>query len=141
MIHFQLVASTGSKFDGDVYEVLVPTRNGTIAVFEDHMPLISAGAGGVISIRKKSSDRDDDMDHFAVSGGIIEVDGKTIRFLSDEVTTPDDVSEQEAQAALTRAQELISSATSRSELHEAQRALQHNAAKLQVSRVKKRRHV
>jgi F0F1-type ATP synthase epsilon subunit len=79
VIHFQLVSSTGSKFEDDVYEVLVPTRGGTIAVFEDHMPLISAGASGVISVRKKPTDRDDDMAQFAVSGGIIEVDGKNIR--------------------------------------------------------------
>jgi ATP synthase F1 epsilon subunit len=141
VIHFQLVSSTGSKFEDDVYEVLVPTRGGTIAVFEDHMPLISAGASGVISVRKKPTDRDDDMAQFAVSGGIIEVDGKNIRFLSDEVTTPDEVSEKEAEAALARAEELVASATSRSELHEAQRSLGHTTAKLHLARTKSRKHV
>lgn len=140
MINFQLVSSSGTKFEGDVYEVLLPTKAGIIAVFEDHMPLISAAQGGVISVRVKQSDKDDDMKHFAVSGGILEVDGKHLRFLSDEITTADEVSEKEAEAALARAQELIANAGSRTALHEAHRALAHNTAKLQVARLKRRHH-
>lgn len=140
-MNFQLISATGLKFDDTVYEVLVPTRDGVIALFEDHMPLISAGAPGVLRIRKKSSDRDDAMEHFAVSGGLIQVDGKTARFISDDVTTPDDISEKEAQEALIRAEELMKNAQSRIELHEAKKALDHSGAKLQVSKLKKRRHI
>jgi ATP synthase F1 epsilon subunit len=141
VIKFQLVSVSGMKFDGDVYEVLLPTKDGTIAVFEGHMPLISAGAPGVISIRKKQSDRDDAMQHFAVNGGISEVDGKALRFLSEEVSAPEDISEKEAEAALARAQELVKSAGSRAALDEAHRALQHSTAKLNVARLKNRRHL
>lgn len=140
MLHFQLVSVSGTKYDGDAYEVLVPTRDGTIAIFEDHMPLISAGMPGVISVRRKQSDRDDDMDQFAVKGGVIEIDGKTLRFLSDDVTEPEDVSEKEAEAALTRAQELVAGADSHAELEEAHRVLRHTTAQLHVARLKKRRH-
>jgi ATP synthase F1 epsilon subunit len=140
VIHFQLVSVTGSKFDQDVYEVLVPTKDGIIAVFEDHMPLISAGSAGVISIRKKPTDKDDAMDHFAVSGGILDVDGKNLRFLSEEVTAPEEVSEKEAEAALARAQELIKNAGSRAALDEAHRVLHHSTAQLQVARLKRRHH-
>ncbi len=42
MLHFQLVSTQGLKYDGEAYEVLVPTTGGTIAVFEDHMPLIAS---------------------------------------------------------------------------------------------------
>ncbi|HLY67518.1 MAG TPA: ATP synthase F1 subunit epsilon, partial [Chloroflexota bacterium] len=98
MMHFQLVSAQGFKYDGDAYEVLVPTGGGTIAVFEDHMPLIAAGQGGVVSVRVKQGDRDDDMKHFAVNGGIMQVEGKTLRFLSDDVTAPEEVNEKEAEA-------------------------------------------
>ena len=60
MMRFQLVSTQGLKYDGDAYEVLIPTAAGTIAVFEDHMPLISAARGGVVSVRVKQSDRDAD---------------------------------------------------------------------------------
>jgi len=140
MIRFQLVAPTGTKFDGDAYEVILPASGGSIAVFEDHMPVIGSAQGGVISVRLKPSDKDDDMKSFAVSGGILQVDGKTLKFISDEVSTPDEVSEKEAEAALARAQELVSSAGSRQALHEAHRALHHSTARLQLARTKQRHH-
>lgn len=140
MIKFQLVSSAGNKFEDDVYEVLLPTQNGTIAVFEGHMPLISAAQPGVISIRKKPSDKDDDLQHFAVSGGILETDGKTLKFLSDEVTAPEDVSEKEAETALARAEELVQGAETQTALAEAHRLLHHSRAQLNISRLRRRHH-
>lgn len=138
---FQLVSVSGMKYDGDAYEVLVPTKGGTIAVFEHHMPLISAGVPGVLSVRKKQSDRDDDLISFAVNGGIMEVDGKTLRFLSEEVTEPHEISEKEAEAALAKAEDLIKNAGSQSALDEARSSLRHSQARLHVSRLKKRQHL
>jgi F-type H+-transporting ATPase subunit epsilon len=140
MIHFQLVSASGTKYDDDAYEILVPTRDGTIALFEDHMPLISAGAPGVISVRREASDADTDMESFAVSGGVVQVDGKTVRFISDEVDAPNELSEAEAEAALKRAQQLMAGAQTQVQLHEAKNLLSHSSARLQVARVKKRRH-
>jgi F-type H+-transporting ATPase subunit epsilon len=140
MMHFRLVSAKGTKFDGEAYEVLVPTRGGTIAVFENHMPLISSASGGVVSVRAKASDRDTDMEQFAVSGGVMQIDGKNLTFLSDDITSSDEVNEKEAEAALARAQELIDNATSRTQLHEAHRALHHSTAQLHIARIKRRRH-
>jgi F-type H+-transporting ATPase subunit epsilon len=140
VIHFQLVSASGLKFNGDVYEVLLPTQSGTIAVFEDHMPLLSAGNPGVISVRKKPNDRDSDMEQFAVNGGILEVDGKNLRFLSDEVTTSEEVNEKAAEAAYARAQELMSSAQTQVALHEAKRMLHHTSAQLHIAKLKRRHH-
>lgn len=140
MINFQLVSSSGVKFAGEVYEVLIPTKDGTIAVFEDHMPLISAGMAGVISVRKKPTDHDNQREEFAVNGGVMEVDGKNLNFLSDDVTTSDDANEHEAEAALERARQLIASAGSRSAMQEAHRALHHSTAQLHVAKLKKRRY-
>lgn len=139
-MQFQLISATGLKFDGDAYEVLVPTQGGTIALFADHMPLISAGAPGVLSIRKKSSDRDDDMERFAVYGGVVQVDGKTARFVTDDVTEPHEVSEAESQKALERAQELIAGASNREELHEARRVQVHHEVRLHLAQLKHRHH-
>jgi ATP synthase F1 epsilon subunit len=99
MMHFRLVSAQGVKYDDEAYEVLVPTKAGTIAVFENHMPLISAAAGGVVSVRAKPSDRDAEMENFAVSGGVMQVDGKELVFLSDDITASDEVNEKEAEAA------------------------------------------
>lgn len=140
MLHFQLVSSKGTKFDDDVYEVIVPTQAGTISIFEEHMPLVAAGAPGVLSVRQKQSDSDSDLENFAVNGGIVDVDGKTVRFLSDDITTSDEISEAEASAAFARAEQLIKAAGSQSALNEAQQLLVHSSAKLHVARLKKRHH-
>jgi F-type H+-transporting ATPase subunit epsilon len=139
-MHFQLVSSQGVKFDGDAYEVLVPTLAGTIAVFEDHMPLISAAQGGVVSVRVKQGDRDGEMKHFAVSGGLMQVRGKELRFLSDDITTSEEVNEKEAEAALARAEELIKNAGSQRALAEAHRVLNRSRAQLNIARLKRRHH-
>jgi F-type H+-transporting ATPase subunit epsilon len=140
MMHFQLVSTQGLKFDGDAYEVLIPTVGGDIAVFEDHMPLISAARAGMVSVRVKQSDSDAQMEHFAVNGGIMQVQGKTLRFLSDDVTASDDVNEKQAEVALARAEELVQSAGSQKELAEAHRVLHHSQAQLHVARIKRRHH-
>jgi F-type H+-transporting ATPase subunit epsilon len=140
MIHFQLVSASGTKYNDDAYEILVPTRGGTIALFEDHMPLISAGSPGVISVRKQPSDADSEMESFAVSGGVVQIDGKTVRFISDEVDAPSEISEAEAEAALKRAQELMANAKSQVQLHEAKQLLSHSDARLHVARLKSRHH-
>ena len=140
MIHFELASPAGTKFEDDVYEVLVPAKGGTIAVFEDHMPLISAARPGVLSIRKKSTDKDDDMQTFAVNGGVMEVDGKSLRFIADDISAAEDVSEKEAEAALARAQELVAGAGSRVALAEAHRMLSHSHAQLNLARSKRRHH-
>jgi F-type H+-transporting ATPase subunit epsilon len=140
MMHFQLVSAEGVKYDGDAYEVLVPTVDGDIAVFEDHMPLISAARGGVVSVRVKQGDRDAEMKNFAVSGGIMQVEGKNLRFLSDDITASDEVNEKEAEAALARAEQLVQNASGRRELAEAQRVLHHSRAQLNLARTKRRHH-
>jgi len=140
MLKFQMVSSDGPKFDDETYEVLVPTKSGVIALFEDHMPLISVASAGVISVRKKPGDKDEHMDHFAVTGGIIQVDGKTAHFISDDVTAPHEVSEAEAAAALARAEELMKSAKTHVDLSQAKHMIRHRSAQLHVARLKRRHH-
>lgn len=139
-MQFQLITAGGVQFDEPVYEVLVPTKDGTVALFADHMPLISAGSPGVLSIRKKPADRDEAMEHFAVYGGIIQIDGKTARFVTDDITTPAEVSEQEARKALERAEELVATAPNREALREAKEVLEVHTARLHLARLKSRHH-
>ncbi len=140
MLHFQLVASSGLKFNEEAYEVLVPTQAGTVGIFEEHMPMISAAQPGVLSVRKKQSDPDSAMEHFAVNGGVLETKGQNVRFVADDVTTSEEINESEAQAALKRAEALVESAGDQVALQEAQRQLSSSTAKLRVAQLKRRHH-
>ncbi len=139
-LHFQLVSATGVKYDDEAYEVVVPTKDGQIAVFEGHMPLLSAGMPGVLSVRKKSTDSTNSMEHFAVYGGVLQVDSKTARFVTDDVTSTDEVSEQEAREAMERAQKLVESAGTQEALHEARTVLHQHTVRLHLAQLKRRHH-
>lgn len=58
MVRFQLVSLTGTKFDDDVYEVILPTLEGEIGVLQDHMPLVSVATAGAIMVRRQPRDAD-----------------------------------------------------------------------------------
>ena len=139
MIHFQLVALSGTKFDGDVYEVILPTLDGEIGVLQDHMPLVSVATNGVIAVRKDPRDADSNREYFAASGGVIEVSDNKLRVLVDEADNADDINEAEAAAAMERAKQLETEATDEISLEHAQQLVDRHAVRLQVASLKRHR--
>ncbi len=135
---FQLVALDGIKFSEDVYEILLPTMAGEIGVMPGHMPLISVAQRGIISVRRESNHPDDMMEHFAISGGAIEVSGDTLRVLVDEADAADEISEEEAREAMERAKKLLAEAKDQVTLDEAQSLIDRSAVRLQVAGLKRR---
>ena len=139
MIRFQLVSLSGSKFDEDVYEVLLPTLDGQIGVMPGHMPLVSVATSGVVSVRHKAGDRDDMMDNFAISGGAIEVENDNLRLLVDEADHADEINEQEAQKAFELAKKMKADAKDQVSLEHAQSLIDRQAVRLQVAGLRRRR--
>lgn len=139
MFDFLLVALNGQKFNGQVHEVLLPTLEGEIGVFEGHMPLVSVADYGVISVRVRPTDRDDMMELFAITGGVIEVEDNTLRVLVDAAESADDINEDEAQKAFEAAQKLKVEATDQISLDKAQSLIDRQSVRLQVANLKRRR--
>lgn len=138
MILFELVSLSGIKFSEDVYEVILPTLDGQIGVMPGHMPLISAATNGVVSIRRSSSDKDDVMDHFAISGGVIEVSNNNLRLLVDEADHAEEISEAEAQKAYDLAQQMKKEAKDQVSLEHAQHLIDRSSVRLHVAGLKRR---
>ena len=138
MIRFQLVALSGTKFDEDVYEVLLPTLEGEIGVLQDHMPLVSVATTGVIAVRREAKDSDAQREIFATNGGIIEVSNNTLRVLVDEADAADEISEAEAEAAIQRATKMKAEAKDQVSLQQAQALVDRHAVRLQVAGLKRR---
>ena len=139
MIRFQLVSLGGVKYDEDVYEIILPTLDGQIGVMPGHMPLISAATHGVVSVRRTPQERDDMMDHFAISGGVIEVANDTLRVLVDEADNADEISEAEAQKAIELAKKMKAEAKDQVSLEHAQNLIDRSTVRLQVAGLKRRR--
>ncbi len=140
MIHLQLISLAGVKFDEDVYEVLLPTLEGTIGVLPGHMPLIAAATNGVISVRRTMRDPDFLMEHFATNGGVIEVANDTLKVLVDEADHAEEINEAEAKAAHERALKLKAEATDEVSLERAQSLVDRTSVRLQVAGLKRRKH-
>ena len=138
MIRLQLISLNGTKYDGEAYEVLLPTVDGLIGVLPGHMPLISVATNGVISVRRNEHDIDAAMEQFAVSGGVIEVIDNTLRVLVDEADHAEDINEAEAKAAHERALKLKSEAKDQVSLEHAQELVDRTATRLQVAGLKRR---
>ena len=133
MIHFKLVALSGTKFDDDVYEVVLPTLDGEIGVLQDHMPLVSVATNGAIAVRRDSKDSDVNREYFAINGGVIEVSENVLSVLVDEADHADDINEAEAEAAIERAKELVAEAKDQVSLEHAQQLMDRQAVRLQVA--------
>jgi F-type H+-transporting ATPase subunit epsilon len=138
-IRFQLISLSGSKFDDDVAEVILPTVDGVIGVLQGHMPLISVASNGAIAVRRNAKDNDAQREFFATNGGVIEVADNVLRVLVDEADHADDINESEAQAALEKAQAMQAEAADEVSLEHAQQLVDRQQVRLQVAGLKRRK--
>lgn len=139
MIHFTLYSLDGVKFDDQVYEVIIPTLDGIIGVLPGHMPLISVATDGVILVRRTATERDDQRDVFAISGGTVQVENDQLRVLVDEADSADSLNEKEVQDAYERAKNLKANAKDHVSLQNAQAMMDRHAVRLQVASMKRRK--
>lgn len=134
-MNLQLITLLGAKVDKDVYEVVLPTADGEIAVFPGHESLVSLAVPGAIAVRERHGG---DLDYYAVSGGVIEITPKTVKVLVDEADSGDDIIEAETKAALDRAIKLRDSAKDQVELEKAHQLVDRHAVRLKVADLHRR---
>lgn len=139
MITFQIVTLSGVKFDEEVYEVQLPTPDGHIGVFPNHMPLVSLAVPGVIAVRYKEKDSNDKLEYFATDGGVIEILDNTVRILADEAVHAEEISEDSAQKALEAAEQAYKNAKDKVSLDKAQTMMDRQAVRLNVAKYKRRK--
>lgn len=137
MIHLQLITLSGSLVDEDIFELMVPTTAGTIAINEDHAPLLGAVAPGILSIRYKKETVGDNRDQYGVYNGTVEVLNNNISVLVDEVDTPDDVVVHDAETALKHAQALKEKAGDALSIADAQAMMDRQAVRLKLAGIRK----
>lgn len=134
----ELITLSGPKLQEDVYEVILPTGEGDIAVYPHHEPLVTTVVPGVITVRQKKEDSEAARDVFATNGGIAEISGSQIRLLVDEADHADEIVEEEAAEALAEAKKLKEEAKDELELERAESLIDRQAVRLKVAEL--RRH-
>lgn len=138
MIRLKLITLGGVRIDKDVYEVMIPTKDGDIAVYGGHAPLVSALTNGVIYIRETKHIKDTSREEIAVYGGTLKVLNNELIILADEIEDPDHLIENEIQKALERAKELKSKAKDQVSLEKAQAMVDRQTVRLKIAGL--RRH-
>jgi F-type H+-transporting ATPase subunit epsilon len=139
MLHLQLVTLSGTKFEGDVYEVILPTLDGEIGILQNHMPLISVATAGAVVVKKSRNDSDSQREFFAISGGVIEIEHNLLKVIVDEADHAENINEAEAEAAHERAQAMKAEAKDQVSLDHAQQMIDRTSARLEVAKLKRRR--
>lgn len=135
----RLITMNGQLVDSDVYEVILPTVDGEISVFPDHEPLVTVAKSGVVTVRYEKGHGIEHVEYFAISGGVVEITGKSVRILVDEAEHGDDIVEAETTAALERAVKMRDEATDQLELEKAHQLVDRHMVRLKVADLHRRR--
>lgn len=140
-MNLTLTTLLGVKIDQEVYELIIPTASGEIAVFPGHEPLVTLAVPGAIAVRHKKADDDSHLEYFAISGGVVEVSQTAVRVLVDEADHGDDIVEAESRAALARAIELRDNAKDQLELEKAHQLVDRHMVRLKVAELHRHRRL
>jgi len=138
-MHLQLITLHGVRVDQDIYELIAPTAAGEIAIFPGHEPVVTLAVPGALAVRHEKNTPDQELEYFAISGGILEISQKAIRVLVDEADHGDNIIEAESQAALDRALKLRDEAKDQVELEKASQLIDRHQVRLQVADLQRRR--
>ena len=138
-MNLQLITLQGVKIDEPVYEVILPTTSGEIAVFPGHEPLVTVAKAGVIQVRREKDHSNERMELFAISGGVIEISPERVRVLVDEADHGEDILESETKAALERAIKMRDSAANQVELEKAHQLVDRHIVRLKVADLQRHR--
>lgn len=138
-MNLELITLLGIKIDKPAYEIIIPTADGEIAVFPGHEPLVTIVVAGAIAVRYNKDDKNDKLDYFAISGGVVEISQTAVRVLVDEADNGDDIIEAESKAALARAIELRDNASNQIELEKAHQLVDRHMVRLKVADLRRHR--
>ena len=138
-MNLKLVTLGGVKLEEAVYSVTIPTIDGEISVLPSHEPLVTVAKDGVITVRRRQEDSDNQLEYFAISGGVVKVDYSSVQILVDEADHGDDIIEAETQAALERAIKARDEAGDQVEREKAKQLIDRHMVRLKVADLHRRK--
>src|SRR3989344_9640424 len=129
-IRLEIITPERVVFQGEADSVSLPTPEGEITILPHHIPLISIMVPGSVLVRQGNEEQ-----LFAVSRGVIEVDGKSIRVLTETADRAADLQEEAIEKAKKAAETLLKEKQNDVEgFAEATAILERELARLQVAR-------
>lgn len=102
-LHCAVVTQDRLLFEGDVDIVVAPGSEGEMGILPNHAPLLAQLAYGILRLRQGGEEQ-----AFAIAGGVLEVRPEGVTVLADVGENVQEIDLARAEAAKTRAEELLS---------------------------------
>jgi len=129
-MHIEIITPDHTIYSGEADAISIPTPDGEITVLPHHIPLISIVVPGTVEVRQGKNES-----LFAVSRGVIEIDGLTVRLLVDTADRAQELTEEAILRAQEAAQKLMTEKRHDTEgFAEATAMLERELARLKVVR-------
>ncbi|HDK38235.1 MAG TPA: F0F1 ATP synthase subunit epsilon [Thiolapillus brandeum] len=128
-VHVDIVSAEGSLFSGQGEMIYAPAVMGEIGIAPRHAPLVTRLKPGDVRV---DPGQGKPMEHFYVSGGIIEVQPFKVTIMADTGIRAADLDELAAKEAKRRAEEALTNKSSKMELAKAQAELVEAMAQLRA---------
>ncbi len=128
-VHVDIVSAEGELYSGQGEMIYAPAVMGEIGIAPRHAPLVTRLKPGDVRVDPGGSKP---MEHFYVSGGIIEVQPFRVTIMADTGVRAADLDEAAALEAKKRAEEALANKTGEMEIAKAQAELAEAVAQLQT---------
>jgi F-type H+-transporting ATPase subunit epsilon len=126
-IHVDIVSAEGELFSGQGEMVYVPAVMGEVGIAPRHTPFVSPIKAGDIRVTNG-----DNVEHFYVSGGMLEVQPHLVTILADTALRAHDLDEAAAEQAKRRAEDALENQRSDFEYAKAKAELAEAVAQLRT---------
>lgn len=134
-IHVDIVSAEGEMFSGLGEMVYVPAVMGEVGIAPRHTPFVSQIKAGDVRVTNG-----DDVQHFYVSGGMLEVQPHVVTILADTAIRAKDLDEAAAEQAKRRAEDALENQRSDFEYAKAKAELAEAVAQLRtIQKIRKGR--
>ena len=118
----------------EVDEITLPTVSGEISVLPNHAPLLTKISPGEMTIRKSGK-----LEHFAITGGFLDLNNNVANILADYAVHADDIEIAKAEEAKNRAEKALKEKDKEIESEELRTELLRTVLELKVARKHKLR--
>jgi F-type H+-transporting ATPase subunit epsilon len=127
LIHVDIVSAEGEIHSGQAEMVFAPAEMGEVGIAPRHAPMITRLKPGDVRVQLKG-----EIEHFYVSGGVLEVQPHLVTVLADTAIRAHDIDEAAALEAKRRAEATLDGKVADFEYARAQAELAEAVAKLKA---------
>jgi|SRR3989337_646900 len=134
-MRFQLdiVSLKGSVFTGEAEEVIIPSLSGEMSVLARHMPLVTPLTTGVVVVKTSQTNL-----YFSIGKGVFSIANDAAMLLIEDVESADEISEEKANEAKRKAEEIIAKGVEGEEKLKAHYLLRKSLVDLKIVRRKRK---